>query len=178
MTSTSNMTAGLIAYSSKTGNTRRVAQAVFTAMGNRAYIASVDDKPDAGRYPWVIVGFWVDRGTLDTKALEFIRQLDGCKVGLIGTLGAYPDSDHARDVEKRAREIVSEKNEVLGCFLCQGKIDPELTRQFENLPPDHPHAMDDARRERHLEAAKHPNEEDFRAAVAACETMIGAAVAI
>jgi flavodoxin len=167
--------AGLIVYSSKTGNTKKLAEGIHRALGESgcpARIAAVGEKPEAAGAPWVLVGFWADRGHADEKALEFIRGLEGCRVGLFGTLGAYPDSGHARDLARKTEALAAEKNTCLGSFLCQGKIDPALLERFKNLPPGNPHAMTEERRKRHEEAAKHPDDGDIAAAAKACLEMI------
>jgi flavodoxin len=174
---------GLIVYSSKTGNTRKVAEGIqrelADALGAEAAytvrIAAVEENPDPAGADWVLVGFWADRGNPDQKALQYIKSMEGCKAGFFGTLGAYPDSDHAKNLSKRVRELGAEKNTVLGCFLCQGKIDPALTEQFKKLPADNPHAMNEERMKRHIEAAKHPDENDIKAAAAACLSMVKSA---
>jgi flavodoxin len=175
---------GLIVYSSKTGNTRKLAEGIHRGL-NKALgagqgevpairLAAVEENPSPDGANWVLVGFWADRGTADQKAQNYLKTLEGRWVGLFGTLGAYPDSDHARDIQKRVQELAAEKNTVLGCFLCQGKIDPALTERFKNLPPDNPHAMTEERKKRHLEAAKHPDDHDLEAGTAACLSMIKA----
>jgi flavodoxin len=169
---------GLIVYSSRTGNTRKLAEGIRLGLlegGVPARIAAVEEKPDAADAPWVLVGFWADKGQADQKALEYIRSLEGRKIGLFGTLGAEPGSNHARELAKKTEALAAEKNTCLGSFLCQGKIDPALTEQFKKFPPNHPHAMNEERRKRHEEAAKHPDEEDIAAAVAACGNMLAAA---
>ncbi|MDR1239795.1 MAG: flavodoxin family protein [Treponema sp.] len=172
---------GLIVYSSKTGNTRKLAEGIRQGLAEafagtdeapELRIAAVEENPDPAEADWVLAGFWADRGTADAKAQQYLKSLEGRKIGLFGTLGAYPDSEHARDIGARVRELAAEKNIVLGCFLCQGKIDPALTERFKNLPPGNPHAMTEERMERHREAAKHPDENDLRAAAAACLAMI------
>ncbi|MDC7222189.1 MAG: flavodoxin family protein [Spirochaetales bacterium] len=164
---------GLIVYSSKTGNTKMLAQGVQAAFGDdQADLRSVDDEFSPDGYDWIISGYWVDRGTGDAKALRFWESLENCNVGLIGTLGAYPDSDHAKKVAKNVEELISQKNNFLGSFLCQGKVDPRLIEKFKKFPPDHPHAMNEERRKRHEEAAKHPNEQDVAEAVEACKAMV------
>jgi flavodoxin len=166
---------GLIVYSSKTGNTKKLAEGIcrnFLEEGLPARIAAVEEKPGAAEAPWVLVGFWADKGKADEKTLEYIRSLEGRRIGLFGTLGAEPGSNHARDLAKKTEALVAEKNTCLGSFLCQGKIDPALTEKFRNLPPDHPHAMNEERRKRHEEAAKHPDQADIAAAAAACRNMI------
>lgn len=83
------------------------------------------------------------------------------KSGLFGTLGAYPDSDHARQCLKNARALVK-GNEILGEFLCQGKVDPALIKIMETKMMDAPHhSMTPERRARLEEAAKHPDEKDL-----------------
>jgi flavodoxin len=165
-----------IVYSSRTGNTEKVARGVFSIL-KREYpmdIYTVDDVPIPGDADRILLGFWVDRGTADAKSLAYLSQIQGKRIGLFGTLGAYPDSDHARDVITAVGDVITKKNTLLGSFLCQGRIDPKLTERFETLPPGHPHAMDEARRKRHQDAASHPDEQDIRAATEACRVMLSA----
>jgi flavodoxin len=172
---------GLIVYSSKTGNTRKLAEGIHRGLaealgaGQGVRIGAVEENPDSVGADWILLGFWADRGNADQKALQYLKSLENRKVGLFGTLGAYPDSDHARDISKKVKEQVEEKNTALGCFLCQGRIDPALTERFKSLPADNPHAMTPERMKRHEEAAKHPDEKDIEAAVAACLSMIKSA---
>jgi flavodoxin len=171
-------------YSSKTGNTRKLAEGIHRGLtealgagpGGSPALAAVEEAPDPAGADWILAGFWADRGNADQKTLQFLNSLEGCRIGFFGTLGAYPDSDHARDIGEKVRHIAAEKNTVLGCFLCQGKIDPALTERFRNLPADNPHAMTEERMKRHLEAAKHPDEKDIQNGTAACLAMIQAAV--
>jgi flavodoxin len=171
-----NGSGGLIVYSSRTGNTRKLAEGIqrglAEALGQEPRIAAVEENPDPAGAEWILVGFWADRGNADQKAVQYLKSLEGRKIGLFGTLGAYPDSDHAGDIRKRAQDLAAEKNALLGCFLCQGRIDPALTGRFKSLPADNPHAMTPERMKRHQEAAKHPDEKDIEAAVAACFSMV------
>lgn len=172
---------GFIVYSSKTGNTKKLAEGIHRGLlegGVQARLAAVEEKPDAADASWLLIGFWADKGKADQKTLEYLGGLEGRRIGLFGTLGADPGSNHARDLAKKTEALAAEKNTCLGSFLCQGKIDPALTGQFKKLPPDHPHAMNEERRKRHEEAAKHPDEADIAAALAACRTMIGGPAAV
>ncbi|MDR1586200.1 MAG: flavodoxin family protein, partial [Treponema sp.] len=117
---------------------------------------------------------WVDRGGADKKALRYLKSLKGKKIGLFGTLGAYPDSDHAKNTARKVENLVSKHNTCLGAFLCQGKIDPKLTEMFKKLPLGLVHGMTPERIKRHEEAAKHPDDKDLEAAVEACAKMLGA----
>ncbi|MFW5718442.1 MAG: flavodoxin family protein [Spirochaetota bacterium] len=172
-----NVTRALIVYSTQTGNTEYLARGVHRLLGQGAdatstTVADIRDEPDPAPFDAVLLAFWVNRGTADDQTLAYIDRLSGARVGLLGTLGAYPDSQHARDVEQRVRALVSERNTVLGCFLCQGRIDPRLTERFKSLPADHPHAMTPERVKRHLDASSHPDEHDVANAVSACRRML------
>lgn len=151
----------LIVYSSLTGNTKKVAQAIWEVCGDRPALFSIEESPTPDDYDLVLVGFWVDRGAPDKKAQAYISSLQGKTVGLFATLGAYPDSEHAAQSMQAAVNLLADSNRLAGTFICQGKVDPKLVEQFQKLPVGHPHAMDPARIERLREAVKHPDEADL-----------------
>lgn len=157
----------LIVYSSLTGNTKQVAEAIAAVFGDTAELVRVEDAPTAAEdYDFVAVGFWVDKGTADAKAREYISSLHAKKVALFGTLGAYPDSEHAANSMNNAAALLATDNELVGTFICQGKIDPRLIERFKDLPADHPHAMTPERSARHQAASTHPDAEDLAKAQA------------
>lgn len=88
----------------------------------------------------------------------------GISVGLFGTLGAYPDSDHGRSFMADARERVT-GNTMLGDFLCMGKVDPKLLKAMEAMRQkgDSVHPMTPERAARIAEGAKHPDNADLAA---------------
>ena len=80
----------------------------------------------------------MDKGKPDAKAKDYMKRAQGRKVGLFGTLGAWPDSDHARECLDKARELMA-GNEVLGTFICQGRIDPAVLEMMRKMASDvHP----------------------------------------
>lgn len=151
----------LIVYSSRTGNTRQVAEAIRGALPADAGFYPVEEAPAPAGYEVIAVGFWVDRGTADAGAAAYLRLIAGKRVILFATLGAAPDSDHARDSMARAAVLLAPDNTLLGTFICQGKVDPELVETFKRLPPGHPHAWTPERAARHEEAARHPDAADL-----------------
>jgi|UniRef100_UPI003FA2CA48 flavodoxin len=154
----------LIVYSSLTGNTKLVAEAIHEVFGPEAGLFPVETAPSPADYDFVAVGFWVDKGTADKKAQEFLKTIEGKPVALFATLGAYPDSEHAADSLKNAAAFLDASNQLVGTFICQGKIDPRLIEQFKKMPGDHPHAVTPERLARYAEAAKHPDAGDLQAA--------------
>ncbi len=151
----------LLVYSSRTGNTRKVAEAILEVMPTGTMIFPVEKAPSPNGYDFVALGYWVDRGGPDKAAKAYLTKIKGTKIGLFGTLGAYPDSEHAIKAMANAETLAKTDNQVLGHFICMGKVDPALTERFKDLPPDHPHSMTPERMARHLEATKHPNNDDL-----------------
>jgi flavodoxin len=152
----------MIVYSSRTGNTKAVADAIREVFPSDCSFKSAEEAIDPSDYDFIAIGYWVDKGEPDKKAAAFMEKVKGKKVGLFGTLGAYPDSDHANDCRARAEKLM-QGNEVLGQFLCQGKIDPKVLEMMSKMASDH-HPMTEERKARIEEAKKHPNENDFKAA--------------
>ncbi len=153
----------LVVYSSLTGNTKKVAEAVQSVIPN-CDIFPVENAPEnLDDYYFVSVGYWVDRGLPDAISKKFIKSLKNMNVALFGTLGAYPDSPHAlgciRDSEAMLKKEGSNNN-VLGSFLCLGKIDPKLIDYMGKFMGD-THPVTPERKERLLQAQTHPDENDL-----------------
>ena len=139
----------LVVYSSRTGNTRKIAEAIAAVLPG-CEIHPVESAPAPEGYDLVAVGYWVDKGMRDAK------------VALFGTLGAWPDSDHARDCIAQGEALVNapeRRNKVLGTYLCQGKVDPKIVAMMQKMASD-VHPMTPERKARLEEAAKHPDEAD------------------
>lgn len=164
----------LVAYSSRTGNTKKIADAIYEIMPEGSRIASVEEDPNFEDYDFVAAGFWVDKGLPDRKAADYLSKIKGTAVGLFATLGADPDSEHAMDCMKRASEMVRADNDLIGYFISQGKVDPKLIKMFEKLPPDHPYTLTPERVALHERASTHPDQEDMRNAQAKFKEMLGA----
>lgn len=154
----------LVVYSSLTGNTKRVAEAVFEALPGEREISPVQQAPSPEDFDFVAVGFWVNRGKPDADSEGYMRNIESKRIGLFGTLGAYPDSDHAKRSMDAAREMVK-GNQVICTFMCQGKIDPAVLERMDEMAKENPefaHAMTPERAARIEEAKKHPDENDLR----------------
>jgi len=105
-----NALPGLVVYSSKTGNTRYLAEGVCASLEGAAELARVEDTPSPDGRPWLALAFWVDRGTADAKTLAYLAGLSSRRICLLGTIGAYPDSAHADDVRRRVSGLSAERN--------------------------------------------------------------------
>ena len=115
----------LVVYSSQSGNTRKLADAVFDFIDAEKEIYPVDEAPDPNGYDSVAVGFWLKAGKPDPLSLEFLSKIKAQQLFLFATHGAATGSAHAEGAMSHARSLVSEAK-VLGTFSCQGEVNPEV----------------------------------------------------
>lgn len=160
----------LIAYSSATGNTKRVAQAMQEGLAQVALCAVHEAAPLAA-YDAVAVGFWVRRGGPNEEAAAYLRRIEGKPVVLFQTLGAEENGEHAMTSLARAAALLGPNCEVVGTFSCRGRIHPALLAKREALPPDDPHHPNVRNRARWAAAAPHPDAADLKRAQQFMHTM-------
>lgn len=163
----------IVAYSSKTGNTKRVGEAIAKHYTIESFAIENLSDHILSDIDQIILGSWVDKGLPEAKTREMITRLHNKKVGIFLTLGADPHSEHAVTALDRFEQLVEEQhNQVVARFICQGKIDPRLTEMFKKLGDASPHKMDETRIARHKEAAKHPDEQDLQQAIDAFSSIV------
>jgi hypothetical protein len=153
----------LVVYSSLSGNTKSVGEAIFKVLPEGSEIFSVEEAPSAEGYEKVAIGYWVDKGTADAKAMEYLQKTTNAKVFVFATLGAYPDSDHARESLDRGAALLGEGCEVIGKFICQGRLSEAIMERIRQMPKDAPHSASPEREARWKAASTHPDEADFAA---------------
>ncbi len=146
----------LIIYSSKSGNTRKLADAVQSFLPGETVCKSVDEKPDTDGFDLICVGFWFQSGKADQQAAALLQKLDSqAPLFIFATHGAAVESDHTRNGMKQAEELAASST-VIGTFSCQGEVSPGLLAKIESM--DQPPAwIKDA-----PAAAGHPDDDDIR----------------
>ena len=88
----------IVIYSSLTGNTKKVGEAIASGLPAGTEAVPVKDVPaDLADYDCVFVGFWGDRGTADQATADLLPKLRNKHVALFATLGANPKSPHAAE---------------------------------------------------------------------------------
>lgn len=152
----------LVTYSTKTGNTKKIAEQIHKALDN-SELFDISEVKNLD-YDLIVVGTWIDKATADLKALEFIKTIKDKKVAFFFTLGAYSDSNHAQDCIKNIKNLFEENNNtVLGHYHCQGAIDPKLIEFMKaKFPIGHPHGPTPERIQRWKDASTHPDENDLK----------------
>ncbi|MDD9301319.1 MAG: flavodoxin family protein [Desulfobacter sp.] len=137
----------LIIYSSQSGNTQKLAQAVYDNIKGEKKITAVEQaSPNCEGYDLVGVGFWLQAGKPDPKTLKFLDDFNGSgKVFFFATHGAAQDSDHAKNAMDHATGFLRD-DQVAGTFSCQGEVNPKVLAKVrqKDTPPVWINDADDA----------------------------------
>ncbi len=149
-----------VIYSSVTGNTKMIAEAIAEA-AEEADVFRVQDAPsDLSAYDIVAIGYWLRLGQPDPLTLKYLSKIKDSRVVFFQTHGTAPTSEHAITSFARAGYYLGENCEILGTFGCRGKINPAMLEKRKNAGPDDPHGGAKSQ-ERWKLAASHPDEQDL-----------------
>lgn len=148
-----------IVYSSRTGNTRALADAIREVLppADCCYFGPPDAAALAAQR--LYIGFWTDKGTCDGDTAAFLAQLTNQEVFLFGTAGFGGSDAYFDQIAQRVTALLPDGVTLLGHRLCQGRMPMTVRQRYE--------AMEDSpRRTQMLEnfdaALSHPDAEDLR----------------
>ena len=147
-----------IVYSSKTGNTKLLAQAIGSALPPEDCLYFGPPSPEALTAQRVYVGFWTDKGTCDGETQAFLSSLTNQEVFLFGTAGFGGAPAYFAKILAAAQAHVPASAHVLGSFMCQGKM-PQAVRQRYETMEDSPRRT--AMLENFDKALSHPDQADL-----------------
>lgn len=158
----------LVTYSSKTGNTKKLAEGIYNEIkSEEKVIKEIKEANEADfleEFDIILVGYWVDKGGPNEEAKEFLQRLEGKRVGIFATLGFWPDSEHAWNSLVSGEQLVKDKNKVIGKYICQGKVDEKLLEMFKKMPEGNPHRPTPEKLKRYKVAQNHPSQIDIMSA--------------
>ncbi|MDQ1333923.1 MAG: hypothetical protein QG552_873 [Thermodesulfobacteriota bacterium] len=157
----------LVAYFSETGNTEKLAKAVFEAVeSSKKETLPIQEVAEVDGYDVVFIGFPVHAHNVPGKVEAFAKKLpEGQKVAYFATHGSMRGGELAVTAFYHALNIA--KNAViLGTFGCRGKVKQKI---IDGLMEKHEHR---AWAEEAQSAAGHPDEADLEDARAWVERMI------
>lgn len=156
-----------IVYDSRTGNTERLARALAEELPEQGRLAygSLDevDASAASQADRVYAGFWTNRGDCTDEMGELLAGLAGKEVFLFGTCGFGADETYFAGVAARAAAHLPESAQLIGTFMCQGRMPSSVRRRYERTAEANP--VQAARMAQLIanfdEAAAHPNDADL-----------------
>lgn len=137
----------MLIYFSQTGNTQLLAQAIKKNVENSDII---------------YVGFWTDKGNASKEALDYLKTLHHQKIFLFGTAGFGKSDNYFKKIIDKVKESIDESNEVIGSFMCQGKMPETVLQRYLKLKEGN-HAPDNINLliDNYYEALRHPNNDDI-----------------
>lgn len=123
-----------VIYSSKTGNTEKVAQEIFYALpGNSKDIVYLSDNVELNDADTYFIGFHVQNGTCSQDVMQLLLDIEDKNVAIFGTCGSGDINDYYHKIEQRISVFLSDTNHYLGCFICQGKMPSAVRTKYENM---------------------------------------------
>lgn len=143
-----------IVFSSITGNTEKLANEIKNKIGDVVYFGKPDEK--ALEADVIYVGSWAQAFSATADIKDFMTKLNDKKVFVFMTAGYGSTDDFFAPIMESAKESINSSNEIIGQFICQGKVsenkqkaikDMDLAK-FENMKPEldksisHPDAND------------------------------------
>lgn len=149
-----------IIYKSLTGNTKLIAETIASAFNNEVvYCGEPQSNIGADLY---FVGSWTDKGMCCKEITEFLKTLENKKIAYFGTAGFGGSEEYYRALAERVKSNVSESNEILDSFFCQGKMPMSVRERYVSMMKEHP---DDKKMEVNIknfdEALAHPDQKDL-----------------
>ncbi|MDO5714932.1 MAG: flavodoxin family protein, partial [Tissierellia bacterium] len=150
-----------IVYSSKTGNTKMLAEKIKEILPKEDCISFGDEK-EYKDGPLLFIGFWTDKGTCNDSFVPFLKSLKNKKIFLFGTAGFGGGDPYYNKILERVKENLDSSNEIIGSYMCQGKMPMGIRKRYEKILEEHPEDQKSkASIENFDKAAIHPNEEDL-----------------
>jgi flavodoxin len=125
----------LVAYMSKTGNTRKVAEAIFEEITDEKEIRSIDEVDSIEGFDIAFLGFPIHMEGPDKKAARLLEKhcINSRKVALFITHAAPEDSRELPPMLDKFREAARGAN-IVDMFDCQGQLDKTTRRIMSVLP--------------------------------------------
>lgn len=149
-----------IVYATATGNTKLLADNVAEVLGSECvYFGQPDEK--AKESDVIFIGFWTDKGTCNEEIKDFILGLKNKRIVLFGSAGAG-DEDYLNMVINNVKKEIDKSCEVIGEFMCQGKMQQSVKARYEIMLAEKPGDKQILSLIKNFEEAlNHPNEEDL-----------------
>ncbi|MDO5715265.1 MAG: flavodoxin family protein [Tissierellia bacterium] len=126
---------GIIVYSSNTGNTKRMAEVLYRELKKKysMTLANIKENPSMEGYDFALLGSWIDKGSLDKRILQLLKDISVNTIGLYATMGTDPESDHGKRVTQGLATLLKDKKS-LGQYICHGKVSEGLTQSAKSIP--------------------------------------------
>ncbi len=146
----------LITYFSKTGNTKKIAEAIHESIKGEKIIKPINELllDELKEYTLIFVGFPVYSHSVPYAVENFLRIIPkDKKVAFFSTHGSLTGSTLSRQALEYATTLVAQ-SKVLATYSCRGQISRQAIEFLQNSPEHN------AWTEMAVSATNHPDESD------------------
>ena len=151
-----------ILFSSRTGNTRILADAIRAALPEEDCEFFGEAGAEIPEAKTVYLGFWTDKGNADEAALNALKNLRNKNVFLFGTAGFGGSEEYYQKVLHNVRENIDPSNQIVGEYMCQGKMPMAMRERYVKMKEDPNHKPNlDMLIENFDRALSHPDKADL-----------------
>ncbi len=147
----------LVTYFSRTGNTEKVAQAIYDEVNDTKNIKPVEElgEEDLQNHTLIFIGFPVYSHSVPFFMEKILRSIPaGKKIALFSTHGSFRGNPLSKEALEYASTLAAGA-QILGTFSCRGKVSHQAMEQFEKTPEHHTWA------EMAASAGNHPDKNDL-----------------
>lgn len=145
----------LVTYFTQTGNTKKIATAIYESLQGDKTIKPVDEIQGMEEYSLIFIGFPVHSHSVPFKTESLLKKIPkGKKIALFSTHGSLSGSRLSREALEHAT-VTASKAKILGTFSCRGKVSLAAL-ELMNKSPEHR-----AWTEMAASARTHPDEGDL-----------------
>lgn len=129
-----------VVYASATGNTKLLAEEIRKGLGEEECICfgTVEEAETAVEADIIFVGFWTDKGDCSEELGHFLEGLHGRRVFLFGTAGFGGAQSYFDQILERVKGHLAADNEVVGTYMCQGKMPQSVRKRYEGMLEQNP----------------------------------------
>lgn len=116
----------LVTYYSRTGNTKKLAHAIYDAIHVEKKLATLEEVESFEGYDIIFLGFPVQAHSVPAKVIPFFKKLPaGQKIALFTTHGSLRGGRLPKQALEHAASI-SGRAKILGTFGVRGRVDATL----------------------------------------------------
>lgn len=150
-----------IIYKSVTGNTKLLAEEIQKNLNNEViYIGAPQEDIDADLY---FIGSWTFKGECVKEIADYLKTIHNKKIAYFGTCGFGGSLSYYETIFKRVKSNIDKSNELLGYFICQGKMPLTVKQKYIEMIKANPEDKNlQVSIKNFDEALNHPDESDLR----------------
>ncbi|MBK5092334.1 MAG: flavodoxin [Actinobacteria bacterium] len=134
----------LVAYLSQTGNTKKVAEAIYSQIPEEKEMKELGELEDLEGYDLCFIGFPVHAGNPAVVAKEFLEKNGAGKKVVLFVTHATPEGEEDLPACMDICRAAAASAELVGFFNCQGELDQKIAELL--LKSDSPRHQEFGRR--------------------------------